>query len=631
MGNKEIENYSSVKSNSRFDVTKFRELASSNTIQKLKTYASVEKRLVRSIAPMRGFGIKWSNNVDAAMKFYWSVFDLLIEHINSSNLTAEQKESIIRFEKYQSQQKGPTAPVTKEHILKAFEGINQTVAINIDQQDIRLLKQSAANLSDYLNHFCKYSVKNVNFEEAWKALPSTTVRGFPYNGLGRDVDQNIMQDAGNTLESVLSFTKSMSQDVAFLGWRIQGKPVAEGPKLRPVFIPSIYSQYILTGLVHYSMSLLKHAPLFAGWQDPITRHSTILKMLTEAQSSGFKIIQLDYSKFDQRFAPIFREMALDISLAHLREKDIAERIKEAVWPYYAEQFALFPAVEGIKADIEQAALIDLVNQLLSGRKVTQEDGSKVNAILQGYLAAQLGYDLNYNWCLVLGDDAGFPVPISLLKSEGYVKVLERIEELLAPTGFIMNAKKAYPTDELIFLQKLYNLDINIEGVGSWARSLFSFIFRENFPKHIEGISSIAIMEIISQLSIMNEAFARSGASVNDFGKKFAQIWINEDDGLRFLLQKFSEKSNSPHEFFKYLIKISRVGVDEILDFTDRLSYDHSDLRTQLHANNYGEVFYMLPYLLEADYSREVRSDVQDLFGDLEDYAIDAEDLEDLED
>lgn len=116
-------------------------------------------------------------------------------------------------------------------------------------------------------------------------------------------------------------------------------------------------------------------------------------MLQDAKRDGFKIIQLDYSKFDQRFSEFFRLLALSMEVSHLRDHQEAKEIYQVIEPYYRRQFAMFPAVTGIDGDVGQGKLIVLTNQLLSGRKSTQKDGSVVNAYLQGYIADSLGYGM----------------------------------------------------------------------------------------------------------------------------------------------------------------------------------------------------------------------------------------------
>lgn len=67
---------------------------------------------------------------------------------------------------------------------------------------------------------------------------------------------------------------------------------------------------------------------------------------------------------------------------------------------------------------------------------------------------------------VLGDDAVFPVPHDLFRRVGYDEVVQNISDSVAKLGFTVNAKKAYPTADVAFLQKLYIPKLNIMGIGS---------------------------------------------------------------------------------------------------------------------------------------------------------------------
>lgn len=56
---------------------------------------------------------------------------------------------------------------------------------------------------------------------------------------------------------------------------------------------------------------------------------------------------------------------------------------------------------------------------------------------------------------------------------------------------------------------------------------------------------------------------------------------------------------TPHALFKLIVDISGAGVEQILEFNDAQSYDHTNLALKLQSKDYGEVFPILKSLLRS--------------------------------
>lgn len=90
------------------------------------------------------------------------------------------------------------------------------------------------------------------------------MRGFPYHAKGKDVDDLIISSYGQSFSEASEKFLSAPCHLFYPGFRIQGKPLSEGAKLRFVFIPTIHYQYLINGLVNYTMDYLKTYPNFLG-------------------------------------------------------------------------------------------------------------------------------------------------------------------------------------------------------------------------------------------------------------------------------------------------------------------------------------------------------------------------------
>lgn len=273
----------------------------------------------------------------------------------------------------------------------------------------------------------------------------------------------------------------------------------------------------MVGLTKKLMSQLKLSPFFDGWKDEDLRVRNISSAILKAKSKNQSIIQLDYSAFDQSIHPYFRISVWKKFASLFPDQDIASKFVEAYSNYSNNQYLFM----GSTSKQGVWLLLELPMQLLSGIIDTQLLGSVINGVLQKIVGKRLGYDLQIEFQKGLGDDALLPVPNDLIYRFGYVGLLEKISSILKEFGFKLNPSKAYPNTDSAFLQKLYVPDHDIRGVGSWTRNLSSFLFKERYTKPIKGITNLPALEIISQISIISQAFPKDGEYVKDMPMKFA--------------------------------------------------------------------------------------------------------------
>lgn len=171
-------------------------------------------------------------------------------------------------------------------------------------------------------------------------------------------------------------------------------------------------------------------------------------MIRQAQHSGFIIVPLDFSGFDQSIHTKMRIWANRVTVSLFKPNPLFSKYNQLMENYLSNQYFLIPKPNG------GAEIIRRDNQLVSGIINTQSDGSKINLAVQCYIASKLGYAIPFKYSLALGDDVGLPVPVSLITQKGYSGVLTDIKNIVDGIGMVTHDKKSYPLPELVFLQKL---------------------------------------------------------------------------------------------------------------------------------------------------------------------------------
>lgn len=515
----------------------------------------------------------------------------ILDRIMQLDISQEARNSLYTWEKFQSTQKGPTAPYGPDSLDKIISEL-QPQNFEISDSDWMIAEQVFASLVQYLQKFVSIDVLALKPAEAWATLPNTTVRGYPFNAKGSAVDDRIIELGGQSPQSALEFMKSDSTLMCSPGFRIQGSPGSEPAKTRLVFIPSVSSQYFDVALVKESMRQLKSCPIFVTWLPKDERVTTLRLQDQSARRRGFTRIQLDWSKFDKHIHPklqkliqnYYREVAIN-------GFDIIEQRNIAFLELLDNQ--IIPMADS-KGNVK---FYNLPYQLISGRIGTQHDGSLIGLIQQGVIFKKVfGDDIPWDLTNQAGDDALFPVPTHALADLGYEKVLEKVAEATGAYGFMLNPKKAYPNSDGAFLQKLYRSDLGIVGVGSFTRSLASFIWKEDFSKPVKGVKRLWPLELISQISILSEAFSKSFVNIHEVAEIICKWWLDHDDYLVSVISHLGERA-SANSLFKLLVYLTGSTKDDILDFLGVKSYDHTGVSEALDSDNYGEVFPILNYIL----------------------------------
>ena len=133
-------------------------------------------------------------------------------------------------------------------------------------------------------------------------------------------------------------------------------------------------------------------------------------------------------------------------------------------------------------------------------------------------------------------------------------------------------------------------------MGTWQRSLMSFMFSEKFKENKFG-STIAL-DIISQISILENAYGRGEYNFNEFYDVFAKYWVSKDEALSSLLAYLARKNKfDGNSIFLALTNLAGLKSDsDVLKALDLISYDHTGMREKLRNKNYGEVFHIVEAL-----------------------------------
>lgn len=574
--------------NKSFDWEMFWKNATAETKAKLSSIKNSASKLSRDSAPLRGCFNKFKS-IDRCEAWLKALFDDLLRFIKTS-FEGRSLDAILTMEQFQMTQKGPTGPIKKSQFMTdVVEKFSHLPQFSIPMDKIGTLRKLWENIKSDLLKYVSFDASIIRYDLMWKELPNQTVRGFPYHRIGADVDEKIIGEGGSTLSQALSYFLSSQQLISFPGYRIQGKPLSKGAKIRLINIPAVSYQYINVGLYKTSMDKLKNHPAFSGWLDPVARSISIQKQINQCKSLDYSFISLDFSSFDQTCGSELRKMVNELIV----EADVSRSLSEYKKHYDKlcdEQFLVVPQASGF--DIKNAS-----GMLFSGVINTQHDGSLINMLVQAYVAYRLGFQFNPNLSLVLGDDVGFAVPNKYLKSIGYKNLLIKINEYANEIGFTVHTGKAYPNSDLIFLQKLYVPDQDIHALGSWARALSSFVYKERFTKKVKGVYSLPALELISQISILNEAYgSENGTNHGKFGDRVAEVWLQVDDFLVSCCQQVEKVNPSFNgdDLFKFIIKLVSNDINLIKQHLGVQSYDHKGSISSIQSTrSYEEVFPIL--------------------------------------
>lgn len=569
----------------------------------------LRKHLSREYSPLRGFLNKYYGKDKMLKEQYDKLCNKIFDYINTSNLPQDVKDSILIWETFQSKQKGATAPITTEVFDQNILGDIIIKPFELDVEIVSTIQDVFESLMNYLRQFCSLDVLSLKPDVEWANLPNTTVRGFPFNSKGSQVDHEILKLGGKTMHDALKYYKWSDDFICFSGFRVQGKPYPGPAKLRLVFIPPVHSQYLDNALVSESMRQLKKCPIFSTWLEPNLRQEVLNRQNIQAYVKGHTRIQLDWSKFDKNIHPIFQKLVGKyFSYVSNNGFDIISERYEQFIKFRDNQYVLLPNNRNVPT------FYKIPYQLPSGEKRTQHDGSMIGLILQGVSYKLLfGEEIPWDLCSQAGDDALWPVPTSYLTRWGYKHLLEKASEINRRMGFQLNSSKAYPNSDGAFLQKLYSYEKKINGIGSFTRSLASFIWKEKFSKRIKGVENFWALELISQITILSEPFSNSFYNIHDVAKHLVDWWLSEDDYLASCIQFLRKKGQlTPNSLFKLLIKLVGINSEILFEQLINKSYDHKGLLNALTSEDYGKVFPILNYLIESEVSSRSLKDFHKL-------------------
>lgn len=568
-----------------FNWNKFKEHASDNSFASLNKIKGTANRLARHTSPLRGCFNKFGS-ISRCEEWYGNIYSKLMKYIDDE-VPAESRDSIKTMEEFQVSQKGPAGPITKDQFYNdVTEKFLKLPSISILAEDKIKLRTQWEKIKLNLKQYVAFNVREIRFDLKWRELPGSTVRGFPYHDLGSNVDDDIIKVGGMFFDDALRFFKSQDQIVSFPGYRIQGKPLSKGAKIRLINIPPVFYQYINVGIYKTSMSKLKYHPAFSGWLHPDDRAISIENQIKRLKQEDYSFIALDFSSFDTTCSLFFRQMINEFVVEADTSKSLSD-YKEHFDRLNENQYLIIPTHGSYQ-------VVDAPDMLLSGVINTQHDGSLINMLVQAYCASELGFEFRPEFSLVLGDDVGFAVPNKYLRELGYKGLLEKINQIANKIGFVVHTGKAYPNTDLIFLQKLYAPDSNIMGLGSWARCLSSFIYKEKFSTQLPGIKSIPVLELISQIAILNEGFGSSkGGNHNGFIDEIVKEWLPIDDLLIAVCQWLdkSQPNWSGHDLMRSLINFVSRDFDSVFKVLGVTGYDHKGIVTSIQdGSDYGKTF-----------------------------------------
>lgn len=515
-----------------------------------------------------------------------------LERLSTKNIGWQ---SLLEMENFQFNQKGPMAPIEARTVVK--ETIPKIVTNSELKPDPSAKAKLLGHISTVEKRYGKYmSFGNIDlnvldFENAWRTLPSSSVRGIPFLLKGSEVDGLIMQIYGKNLKSVLNQFVKLESLITTPGLRIQGSPKWDHAKVRLINIPSVNYQYMMNGLYQSIKNELIKVPSMSGWLTPLERDKAIVNMCVEGSKMKMVPVPLDFRAFDTHMFEEFRLEATKLLLKVFKNSNDLQTIHQVIERIYKNQYLWGPSLS------ERVALYPVNNLLGSGVANTQADGSTMNMALQCYFSEILGYEQPDNLGLTLGDDVVMWVPKSIMDDLGYEGVLHKINDSLKPLNMEIHVKKKYPLPQVMFLQRLYVPEQEIIGEYSLVRSVDSIVWAESFRSPIEGVINHMALETIGQISTLNNSMQGVGKiSLKQLAYIVVSEWLKVDQGLCYLAQLSSKTSSPSASLFGYLVRATG-GLDAIIRAYKLEQYDHKGL-LELFKNNSSDSFPIIDVIIE---------------------------------
>lgn len=458
-----------------------------------------------------------------------------------------------KMENFQSNQKGPISPIPAGALIDGTipKVIKASELIPDPQAKAELLNQVLSvreRLSKDMD-MCSRNLTDINFGECWAALPSVSVRGLPYLVKGSECDDQIIEEWGSSSTKVLKKFFKADYLITTPGTRFQGSPGWEIAKARIINIPEIVYQYPSNGFYMTIKKELIKVPSMVGWLDPKQREEKILKMWKYGYDNNYIPIPLDFRAFDTKMFPEFRIAITHMLLDVFKPSPALERIKKQYEKLYKNQYLCVP-------DRESAVNLYKVDNLLgSGIANTQADGSMLNLTLQHYLCMKLGFVPPKELGLTLGDDAVIWVPMEIYQKLGYEGVLREWQKALDPLNMEIHVKKKYPDAVIFFLQKLYVPEAGIIGEYSIVRNIDSIVWAEHYREKIPGVHNHMALEVIGQISTMNNSMDGNGkTTLKNIIHIAVREWLKVDKALTYLARVASKTKEPENALFGYLVR-----------------------------------------------------------------------------
>lgn len=524
-------------------------------------------------------------------------------------------QGLVDLEKFEFNQKGPVSPVEArwliDEVLPNIHNSSLEVYDVFKDPDLVESVHEVDMILESHGFYNKIDMNSINFADKFRELPSSSVRGLPFLKKGKDVDDTIIKEYGSDLTSVLNVFLSIEYLIATLGLRLQGSPGFDPAKVRAIFIPVVQFVYPMNGFYKAVQDLFKNNwDCFLAWKDPVDRDRGIINMVSNCIKEDWRMLSLDYRQYDMHLPPELRFTATNLVFKCFKDNPYKQKILDHIKHLYNNQYLCAPYGD------DALSLIKVDNQLMSGIPNTQLDGSLINLILQRFIAKKLGYKIPDDWGLALGDDTGLPIPLSILeKFGGYEETLKYIKEkILNPLGMNSHDKKAYPNDNLLFLQLLYQPQDDILAQYSITRTVDSFTWSETFREDIEGVKNNNALETIGQITVINNPVISYG-SVNEINevKTLIRRWFEIDNAFYSLVQECLSRSNPVNYLMNYLISASG-GRDVIVRAFRLKQNDTKGILKKLDSGTFEEAFPVIPLIFEVSKSMKLgRSDFASIY------------------
>ena len=331
------------------------------------------------------------------------------------------------------------------------------------------------------------------------------------------------------------------------GWKYddQGKIIPKPGKTRSVYPNAAIPGVIEAMIMQPFLSKLQEnkVSIMPSLQDKPTRVSMITELINEWASKDYDFLAADWSQYDATVKGAILATIIYYAVRPFYSASYQQWVDYAIWCLTYKYIICDTNLCRINRDefdeakkaapffeVENFTVFGLVDGLISGAKFTHVGGSLYGEVaIHRVIPRLMGYRGIFG--PQAGDDTLLGIPKNLIDSSSSEKTYAPIRDAAAQLGLEINPSKQiwhqYDGEIVkVFLQELYQHNLDIYGIGSSFRPLDALPFMEREKGLSPAEQEAACISRMQQ-----------GAD-NPFIKDTVRYWFQQDPYLGVLFKEF---------------------------------------------------------------------------------------------